>query len=283
MIDLHAHSFCSDGTQSPVELMASARQAGLTAVGLTDHDTIAGWDEAADAVPETGVSLVRGMEVTSTFHDADSSISVHMLAYLFDPHSPALAAHRDAFGQSRARRAQETVSRLAEDFPISWEEVAAFAGAAKSVGRPHIADALVARGIVENRSQAFDHLLHSTSKYYVKNYSPDVFDVIEWINDAGGRAVLAHPLAVTRGKTVPLEAIAAMAEAGLFGVEVNHRDNPAQLRAQLSARARSAGLFEFGSSDYHGSGKPNRLGENTTDSETLIALEQGAFLEVVHP
>lgn len=281
MIDLHTHSSCSDGTQTPTELMASAREAGLSCVGLTDHDTVAGWEEAARAVSDTGVSLVRGMEVTSHYNDAGACVSVHMLAYLFDPTAPALAAHRERLQASRADRARQIVERLSQDFPLSWDDVVAGEGAV--VGRPHIADALIAAGVVSSREEAFADLLHPRGKYYVPNYSPDVFDVISWINDAGGRAVFAHPMAAKRGKTVPLAALDAMAEAGLFGVEVNHRDNPPHLREALASRARVLELFQFGSSDYHGAGKPNRLGENTTDSDTLAALEQGAFLEVVHP
>ena len=281
MIDLHTHSAISDGTQTPTELMASAREAGLICVGLTDHDTVAGWEEAARAVSDTGVSLVRGMEVTSHYNDAGARVSVHMLAYLFDPTAPALAAHRERLLASRADRARQIVERLSEDFPLSWDDVVAGEGAV--VGRPHIADALIAAGVVSSREEAFADLLHPRGKYYVPNYSPDVFDVISWINDAGGRAVFAHPMAAKRGKTVPLSALDTMAEAGLFGVEVNHRDNPPHLREALASRARALELFQFGSSDYHGAGKPNRLGENTTDSDTLAALEQGAFLEVVHP
>lgn len=283
MIDLHTHSSYSDGTQTPAELMAAARDAGISTLGLTDHDTIAGWAAAAAAVVDSGVSLVRGMEVTAHYNDAGTPISVHMLAYLFDPQAPELAAHRENLRTSRIIRAQHIVARLAEDLPISWQDVVEIAGPDAVVGRPHIADALVVAGIVDSREQAFANYLSPRGKYYVRNYSPDVFDVIAWINAAGGRAVFAHPAAVKRGKIVPLQALDAMAEAGLFGVEVHHRDNPEILRGQLTEKAEQLGLFQFGSSDYHGAGKPNRLGEHTTDSETLELLAQGAFLEVIHP
>lgn len=283
MIDLHTHSSYSDGTQTPAELMAAARDAGISTLGLTDHDTIAGWAAAAAAVVDSGVSLARGMEVTAHYNDAGTPISVHMLAYLFDPQAPELAAHRENLRTSRITRAQHIVARLAEDLPISWQDVVKIAGPDAVVGRPHIADALVVAGIVDSREQAFANYLSPRGKYYVRNYSPDVFDVIAWINAAGGCAVFAHPAAVKRGKTVPLQALDAMAEAGLFGVEVHHRDNPESLRGQLTEKAEQLGLFQFGSSDYHGAGKPNRLGEHTTDSETLELLAQGAFLEVIHP
>lgn len=284
MIDLHAHTHCSDGTDTPTELLHEAAVAGLTTVGITDHDTIAGWEEAAVAVPASGVSLVRGMEVTSRYTTPGGrGISVHMLAYLFDPDARALAKHRATMSSSREARAREIVDRLSADVDISWADVEAVLEDGAPAGRPHIADALVARGVVPDRTAAFDTLLHPRHPYYVPQYAPDVFDVIEWINDAGGRAVFAHPRAYTRGSVVPPKALAEFAQAGLFGVEIWHRDNPESQRAALAAQAESLGLFPFGASDYHGNGKPNRLGEHTTAPHTLEALAHGAFLEVVTP
>ncbi|VEI13944.1 PHP domain-containing protein [Trueperella bialowiezensis] len=282
-IDLHAHTTCSDGTDTPRELMEAAARVGLTTVGITDHDTIAGWQEAAAQVSRVGVSLVRGMEMTTRYHDGDTAISVHMLAYLFDPDNLTLTQHRENMLGAREERAREIVRRLARDVPISWDDVVAAAGSEGVIGRPHIADALVARGVVADRNQAFDALLHPRHKYYVPTYAPDTLEAIGWINDAGGRAVVAHPLARSRGKVVPLSALDAMKEAGLFGVEIWHRDNPDERREELCAVARRLELFPFGASDYHGRGKPNRLGEHTTAPETLTALAHGAFLEVLTP
>lgn len=283
MIDLHTHTNCSDGTDSPAQLMAKAKLAGLDVVGLTDHDTIAGWKEAAAHVESTGVSLVRGMEMTTRYNDAGRSMSVHMLAYLFDPEAGQLAEHRRKMSGARKERAREIVARLAEDFSIDWDDVVAVKEVGAPAGRPHIADALVNRGIVADREEAFVQLLHPDNKYYVPQYAPDVFEAIEWIVDAGGKAVFAHPLALSRGRILPAEAVDQMAEAGLFGVEVDHRDNPRERRGEIVATASRLGLFQFGTSDYHGEGKPNRLGENTTQPDTLEALTQGSYLEVLHP
>ena len=283
MIDLHTHTYCSDGTDSPAQLMDAAASQGLSAVGVTDHDTIEGWAEAAGAVERTGVRLVRGMEMTTKFFDESQSASVHMLAYLFDPDSPALAEHRRKMVSTRENRAREIVDRLTADFPISWDDVVAVMEPGASVGRPHIADALVKRGIIPDRSSAFTDLLSPRNKYYVPQYAPNSLEAIEWICDAGGKAVFAHPLAETRGTVIPLEAVDEMAEAGLFGIEVHHRDNPPQRRDEISATAERLGLFQFGSSDYHGEGKPNRLAEHTTAPATFDALAHGAFLEVLNP
>lgn len=284
MIDLHTHTYRSDGTDSPAGLMEAAKREGLSAVGITDHDTIEGWAEAAGAVARTGVRLVRGMEMTTRWVGEDGrSTSVHMLAYLFDPDSPALVEHRHNMAASREERVREIVNRLAKDFLIAWDDVVAVREPGAPAGRPHVAAALVNRGIVPNRSAAFVDLLHPRGKYYVPQYAPNVLEAIGWINDAGGKAVFAHPLAVSRGKIVPLHAVDELAEAGLFGIEVDHRDNPLERRAEISATADRLGLFQFGSSDYHGDGKPNRLAEYTTAPDTLNALAHGAYLEVLNP
>lgn len=277
-IDLHTHSFHSDGTESPRELLESAARAGLDVIGLTDHDTVSGWEEAAAVVAETGVTLVRGMEFTTRYGE----FSVHMLGYLFDPQSPDIVRHVDQMAKSRRDRAQKIVARLAADYPISWEDVLEVAEPGAPIGRPHIADALIAHKIVPNRETAFQTLLSSAGPYYVRQYAPQTSDVITWINRAGGRAVIAHPLA-NRESRLPEVAVNDLATAGLFGVEVNHRDNPPDLRPELTQIVAENGLAEFGSSDYHGTGKPNKLGENITSAEVFAALISGTHLEVLYP
>ncbi|MDO5025991.1 MAG: PHP domain-containing protein [Trueperella sp.] len=277
-IDLHTHSFRSDGTESPQDLLASAARAGLDVVGLTDHDTISGWEDAAAAVAHTGVALVRGMEFTSRYGE----FSVHVLGYLFDPAAPEIERHIAQMAKSRRERAQKIVERLAQDFPITWGDVLAVADPAAPIGRPHIADALIAKKIVADRQAAFQNMLSASSPYYVRQYAPQTSDVISWINQAGGRAVIAHPLA-NRGSRLPEVAVADLAATGLFGVEVNHRDNPIECRAELSSILAEHGLAEFGSSDYHGTGKPNQLGENTTAVEVFTQLVSGTHLEVIYP
>lgn len=275
-IDLHTHSACSDGTQSPAELMRAARDAGLDVVGLVDHDTVSGWSEAAQAAHDVGITLVRGMEVTARY----SEQSVHILGYLFNPEDERIQAHMAALQSSRVDRARLITERLSADYPITYDDVRAQASDANSIGRPHIADALVAAGVVANRSEAFESILHPSSPYYVPQRAICATDAVRMINEAGGKAVWAHPYAVKRGSIPPLEAFDELKAAGLFGVEVDHRDNPEQTRPALTAIVEERGFARFGSSDYHGTGKPNILGENLTSPEVFHALTQGTFLEV---
>lgn len=256
--------------------MEAAVRSGITVLAITDHDTIDGWDEGIKRARELGITFVRGAEFTAQCR----RISVHVLGYLFDPDHPAIAGHLEGLQHERVDRAREITARLSEDYPITWHEVLDHVASGATVGRPHIADTLVDAGVVPNRSAAFDELLSTTSKYYVPKKAPEASDVIRWINDAGGRAVVAHPLAEHRGGVITYDDIRDMADAGLFGIEVEHRDNPVSLRGELRELASKLGLAEFGSSDYHGAGKPNALAEHTTDRSVYESLIQGAFLEV---
>ena len=278
-IDPHTHSTASDGRSRPRELMQEAAAAGVTTIGLTDHDTIAGWAEAAAEVGNTGVSLIRGMEVSTKYQ----GVSTHIVAYLFNPADPSLMAHIERVRSSRLGRAQRIVERLGVDTPLVWDDVEAVVAPGATIGRPHIADALIVRGVVVDRNEAFVRYLAPDSPYYVPHYAPDAIQAVEWINQAGGKAVLAHPRAPHRGRVLPERVFHEMAEAGLFGIEIDHRDNAATQIPELERTAHSLHLARFGSSDYHGSGKPNRLGENTTSPAVISALTQGCFLEVLNP
>ena len=267
-IDLHTHSSASDGTDAPAEVVRSAAAAGLDVVALTDHDSTRGWDEAAAALP-TGLTLVRGAEL-SCRHEG---VSMHLLAYLFDPADEPLGAEMELARDDRVPRAKEIIRKLAADgWPISWEAVLAQTADGATVGRPHLADALVAAGAVPDRSAAFDQVLHNDSPYYVGHYAMDPLVAVRLIVAAGGVPVFAHPRATRRGRTVPDALIAAMAAGGMAGLEVEHRDQDEEARAHLRGLAADLGLFTTGSSDYHGDGKPNRLGENTTDARAYGAL-----------
>lgn len=267
-VDLHAHSSASDGTESPAELMRSAAAAGIDVVALTDHDTISGWDEAARSLPD-GLRLVRGAEISCVY----DGISLHLLAYLFDPSHEELLEEMAMALDDRVPRAKAIVAKLAAaDYPITWDLVLDQIPDGATVGRPHIADTLVAAGVVPDRSAAFDTLLHDGSQFFVGHYYVDAVRAVRLVREAGGVPVFAHPAAVKRGRTVGEEGIRAMAAAGLAGLEVDHRDNPPDSREHLRSLAVELGLLVTGASDYHGSGKPNRLGENTTDPEVLEAL-----------
>lgn len=276
--DLHTHSSVSDGTETPAELLAAAAVAGLDGLALTDHDTNAGWDEAADAARAHGLLLVRGMEMSCR---TDEGVSVHLLSYLHDPEDDGLNAEMARARDARVTRAQMMAERLSEDFDLTWDDVLEHTPAGATIGRPHLADALVRIGAVPDRTAAFQSILTGSSKYYVPHYAPHPADAVRLVRAAGGVPVFAHPLASARGRVVGMETFEEMIAAGLGGLEVDHRDNPDEARAVLRGIAERHGLFTTGSSDYHGTGKPNRLGENLTAPEALAEIERQATGTVV--
>ncbi len=278
-IDPHTHSAYSDGTDTPAQLLAAAARAGLDAIALTDHDTTDGWDEACAAVSATGVSLIRGAEISCSA----SGISAHLLAYLFDPANPGLLDVFRRTRQDRETRARRIVDNLSADYPISWEDVLDFAPEGGPVGRPHIADALVRAGCFPDRAAAFVHALHPSGPYYVHHWAPDPVEAVRLVLKAGGVPVLAHPRARGRSRLLPEAVIGDMADAGLFGIERDHRDHGPQDRADVERIGGELGLALFGSSDYHGSGKPNRIGENTTDPATIAEVVKRGYIGVVEP
>ncbi|QWW20078.1 PHP domain-containing protein [Schaalia sp. 19OD2882] len=278
-IDPHTHTSCSDGTDSPAQLMEAARRAGLDVIGLTDHDTFAGWGQAAARTEGTGVALLRGVEMSCSAE----GITVHLLGYLPDPTDSGLLNVFAESRESRLTRARRMVDNLAADYPITWEQVQAFAPDDGPVGRPHIADALVAAGAFPDRSAAFTRALHPSGPYYVHHWAPDPVEAVGLVIAAGGVPVLAHPRARARQRLLPVDVIDRMAEAGLFGIERDHRDHGPQDRAEVQAIAERLNLRMTGSSDYHGTGKPNRLGENLTPESVLREIEERGALEVLRP
>lgn len=278
-IDLHTHSRVSDGTDAPAEVVAAAAAAGLDVVALTDHDTTLGWAEAEQAAATHGVALVRGAEVSCRAE----GMSVHLLAYLQDPDAPGLRTELDRTRVSRDGRARAIVDRLAEDVELTWDDVVAVTSPGTTVGRPHIADALVNRGYVADRDAAFATFLSGHSRYYVPHHAPSAHDAVRLVREAGGVPVIAHPAAASRGRIVSDEVIEQLVDAGLAGIEVHHRDHDEAARERLTALAARLGLVVTGSSDYHGRGKPNRLGEHTTAPEVLSVIEEQGRGEVQWP
>ncbi|MFJ8906685.1 PHP domain-containing protein [Streptomyces sp. NPDC102351] len=275
-IDLHTHSTASDGTDTPAELVRKAASAGLDVVALTDHDTTRGHAEALAALPP-GLTLVTGAELSCRL----DGISMHMLAYLFDPEEPALLAERELVRDDRVPRAKGMITKLNElGVPVTWEQVARIAGDG-SVGRPHVASALVELDVVASVSDAFTpEWLADGGRAYMAKHETDPFEALRLVKNAGGVAVLAHPAASKRGRTVPESAIASLAEAGLDGIEVDHMDHDPATRARLCGLAGEVGLLTTGSSDYHGSRKTCVLGEFTTDPEVYGEITRratGAF------
>lgn len=278
-IDLHTHSTASDGTDAPGEVIRRAAAHGLDVVALTDHDTTAGWAEAAAAAREVGVRFVGGAEISTH----SGGISVHLLAYLHDPHDAALAAEMERTRSARRHRIRAMADRLAADLPLTWGDVLEQTEPGATVGRPHLADALVARGVVPNRSAAFDTFLHPGSPYYVPHRTPSTVRITRLVLAAGGVPVLAHPGAAQRGDTVSEAVIEELADAGLAGLEVDHRDHSPEVRRRLRQVAESLDLLVTGSSDYHGAGKPNLLGECTTAPEVFAEIAARGRTAVVTP
>ena len=276
-IDLHAHSNVSDGTDRPDELVHRAAEAGLDVVALTDHDTVDGWPAARGAGAAEGVLVVPGVEMSTRLRGA----GVHVLAYLFDPAYPPLATELAQVRDSRANRLSEMTRLLTEaGMPLQVADVLAVAGSASAIGRPHVADALVAKGYVTDRAEAFTRLLSDGGPAYVPRYAPTTADAIRVVQGAGGVAVLAHPWGRGSRRVLDATAIGSLAETGLAGVEVDHEDHDPADRAALRAIATAHGLVVTGSSDYHGTGKVGHLlGVNTTDPaefERLLGLARAA-------
>jgi predicted metal-dependent phosphoesterase TrpH len=266
--DLHTHSTVSDGTEAPGEVVRQAARASLAGLALTDHDSTAGWPDAIAAAIETGVGLLPGIELSTRA----GWRSVHMLGYLIDPEEPGLVAETERIRASRHDRARRIVDSIAADYAITWDDVVAQTAPGATVGRPHIADALVALGIEPDRSAAFAGVLHPRRGYIEPHHAPTPIEGVALIRAAGGVPVLAHPGATRAEWVIPEEDVAALVDAGLFGIEVDHPENTpggGRVAAGLAARF---GLPITGSSDYHGSGKPNRIGERTTAPEVVDAI-----------
>jgi predicted metal-dependent phosphoesterase TrpH len=270
--DLHSHSTASDGTRPPAEVMRRAAAAGLDAIALTDHDTVAGIAQAASALPD-GLILVPGMEL-SCRRDGHS---VHLLAYLFDADHPELAAQTELIRESRIGRAREMVAKLAElGTGVTWEQVAAIAGDGV-IGRPHIARAMIAAGVIDSFDEAFTpEWIGAGGRAHVRRYALDPVEAVRLVGAAGGVCALAHPFAETRGWLVPGDLIRELAAAGLAGVEVAHPDHSRAERRQLAGLVAELGLVATGGSDDHGELTGDRLGIESTGAYVFECLVAGA-------
>jgi len=272
-IDLHTHSTYSDGTDKPSELINKALAAGITIIGLTDHDSISGWQEAINSL-RPGISLVPGAEISCQTTDG---ISVHILGLLFDPSNSELMNALEKTRENRHGRMEKIIARINEaGIDITMNDVLEQLSDGATLGRPHLADALVKKGVVASRDEAFTQMLHNNSKYYVSHYSPTPETAIALIKAAGGVSVIAHPMASHRGRTISLETFGSLIDSGLDGIEVDHRDHSPDEKQQLIALANGSNLVMTGASDYHGNGKLNSLGEYTTNPDQWERLEARA-------
>ena len=273
MIDLHTHTTCSDGTDRPRDLVNKAIVQGLEVLGIADHDTTSGWEEARQAL-RGSLKLALGAEISCLTTDG---VSVHMLGMLFDPNHQEMQTVLEETRDGRLPRMRKMIEKMrAEGMDISIEDVEKAMPVGATMGRPHLADALVAKKIVKSRDEAFIDLLHNDSRFYVSHAAPTPVEAIALIRRAGGVAVIAHPFASHRGQILKPEDFADLVAAGLNGIEVDHRDQNPDERAMLRVIARELDLVVTGSSDYHGTGKMNLLAENHTSREEWQKLESQA-------
>ena len=276
--DLHLHSTHSDGTESPALVLAAAHRHGLRTAALTDHDTTAGWAEAVETAVSLGMTFIPGIELSAKHQYR----SVHVLGYLFDPDDAALVAMMDRIRSSRLDRARLMAERIARDYDVAWDDIVAQTTDGATVGRPHIADALIARGLVRDRAEAFSSILSPRGEYYVALYAPDPVTAVGLIADAGGVPIIAHPAG--RAGVLPMPILDEMLDAGLAGFELGHRENLESGIRTLRRLCEERDLIVTGSSDYHGLGKPNRPGENTTSDDMVERIiERGRGSAPVYP
>ncbi|MGO1537863.1 MAG: PHP domain-containing protein [Leucobacter sp.] len=266
--DLHTHSVFSDGTTRPADIARGVAAVGLAGFALTDHDTIDGWEEARDAARLHRIEFLPGIEITTKF----GGKSRHLLAYGIDPAAGELFEELAEVRTSRLGRAREMVRRIAADYAITWEAV--IGDDDRTIGRPHIADALVAAGYFADRGTAFQRVLHPGTPYYIGTYAIDTAHTIRMVRAAGGVAVLAHPAAERQRGPVTSADLATFAAAGLWGIELEHPEHRRDWLPQLERSARELQLVVTGASDYHGAGKPNQLGERSSSQAVFDRIRE---------
>lgn len=263
-IDLHTHSRVSDGTDSPSELVTAAAAAGLDVVALCDHDTFDGLPRACAAGDAAGVGVLPGIEISADHQGA----SVHLLGYGCRTDDQALAAELARVRSGRTERVPAMLANLAAaGMPVPAEVLARQVGDSPSIGRPHLADAMVTLGYVANRDEAFARWLADDRPIFVPRYVVDLEAGLRLVRRAGGVAVIAHPWGRVSRDRLPAELLARWAGDGILdGIEVDHQDHDDATRRELRNIAADLDLLATGSSDYHGSGKTGHdLGCNTTD------------------
>lgn len=268
MIDLHLHTTASDGALAPSALVARAAAAGITTLAVTDHDTTRGLDEARAAASTRGMRLVNGIEITAVEGDRD----VHVLGYFFDPGNAALRSFLAAQTEDRIRRVKAMAEQLAVlGVAIDAEQIVREGVASgRSVGRPHIAAALLAAGHVQTRDEAFDRFLENGRPAFIPRRGAPPDEVIGIIAAAGGVASLAHPGLAGMDAILP-----RLAGAGLHALEVRHTDHDVATEARYRELAADLGLAVSAGSDFHDDTGRRRcgLGQVTLTAQEFAALE----------
>jgi len=240
-VDLHIHSTASDGEYTPIQLVQMALERGLSVISITDHDTTAGVDEALRAAKGTGLEVIPGIELSVDIPHRE----VHLLGYYIDHHSPILQERLSLLRHSREERAEGILEKLAVlGLTLRWERVVELAGEG-SIGRPHIAQAMVEQGHVATPKEAFDLYIGREGPAYVERYKMGPLDVVHLIDEAKGLAVLAHPIEV-------VDLLPLLVEGGLVGLEVYYGNYSPEEMDSLASLARKYDLIPTGGSDFHG-------------------------------
>ena len=272
--DLHMHTTLSDGKLTPTELVRLLHTRGVEVAAISDHDSTEGLDEAfAEAERLGGIQLIPGVEISAD-HPTDEQSDVHVLGYFFDPHAPAFNEKLRSFRSDRELRGKRMVERLGEiGYPVDWERVQQIAGEA-GIGRPHIAQALVERGYVATIRDAFNGLLDDRGAAFVGRSHISMRESVQLIRDAGGVAVLAHPLFIPGYQDV----LPGLADLGFEGFEVHYGDFSPEQRRDLAALADRYGMLQCGGSDYHAMGHEGESLPGTAGppAETADELERRA-------
>jgi hypothetical protein len=271
--DLHTHSNRSDGVYPPRDVVRFASEAGLAGIALTDHDSLEGYDEALFAGTEMGLEVLCGVELSTIHHGG----SVHMLGLFLDPHDELLHDQLRRLRDDRIDRAQRMVARLNDlGVPVTWERVREIAHG-ESVGRPHIADAMIEAGVISKREQAFtEEWIAHGGRAYVERHTLTPLEGVAVIRQAGGAPVLAHPIWTAREESLAVEDIEDLVDAGLIGLEVDHPDHDREARAFYGAMAARLGLVPTGASDWHGDEHGGKIGTERTDPERVEELRERA-------
>ncbi len=289
--DLHVHTTASDGTNKPYEVVRKAARKGLAALAVTDHDTMAGVEEALSAGQELGVTVIPGVEISSSMNGKD----IHILGYYADLHNREWQERLEQLRMGRARRNEQIIAKLQQHgIAITLEEVHEAArraaaeqsssgdsndesgkgkGKGRSVGRPHIAAVLVEKGVVPSMYEAFEQWLASGKPGYVSLPRVTPFEAVDWIREAGGISVIAHP--GLYGDDALVEEIIRY---GAKGIEVAHSEHSPEDEERYRALARRYGLIETAGSDYHGEREGvvfhGELGSKTVDVQLIRRLRQ---------
>jgi len=268
--DLHIHSSASDGADSPTSLIEQAAAAGLDGVALTDHDTLAGIAEASEAASRLAIALIPGVELSVDHHGS----KMHMLVYGIEPGRGPLQDRLDGLRTGRLERNTRIVAALQSmGYDISLDDVERQA-MGPSIGRPHIADALIAEGYFGTRDEAFEHLLHDGGAAYFPRVRLSAGEAIELGRASGGVPVVAHPKTIILRSGSYIELFSNLASLGLGGIEAHHPTHDTALRAHLEVLAGDLSLIATGGSDFHGETKRKyRIGTGSGD----LRVPSGAF------